>query len=100
MKKVTYQKGSIYVTGVDTKHIEIYRFKETVELESEAEVGKHWKDGKEVETAEDNVINNTSPAWIKKPSDLKEEDYTAFYRELYPYSEEPLFHIHLAIYLV
>ena len=48
MKKVTYQKGSIYVTGVDTKHIEIYRFKETVELESEAEVGKHWKDGKEV----------------------------------------------------
>ena len=49
MKKVTYQKGSIYVTGVDTKHIEIYRFKETVELESEAEVGKHWKDGKEVD---------------------------------------------------
>lgn len=49
MKKVTYQKGSIYVTGVDTKHIEIYRFKETVELESEAEVGKHWKDDKEVD---------------------------------------------------
>jgi molecular chaperone HtpG len=43
------------------------------------------------------VINNTSPAWIKKPSDLKEEDYTAFYRELYPYAEEPLFHIHLNV---
>lgn len=58
---------------------------------------KEWKDGKEVETADDNVINNTSPAWIKKPADLKEEDYTAFYRELYPYSEEPLFHIHLNV---
>ncbi len=58
---------------------------------------KEWKDGKEVETADDNVINNTSPAWIKKPADLKDEDYTAFYRELYPYSEEPLFHIHLNV---
>lgn len=58
---------------------------------------KEWKDGKEQETAEDNVINNTTPAWIKKPADLKEEDYTAFYRELYPYAEEPLFHIHLNV---
>ena len=47
---------------------------------------KEWKDGKEQETAEDNVINNTAPAWIKKPADLKEEDYTSFYRELYPYA--------------
>lgn len=58
---------------------------------------KTWKDGKEVETDEDNVINNTTPAWIKKPADLKEEDYTSFYRELYPYGEEPLFHIHLNV---
>ena len=58
---------------------------------------KEWKDGKEVETEEDNVINNTSPAWTKKPVDLKDEDYDAFYRELYPMSEDPLFHIHLNV---
>ncbi len=58
---------------------------------------KEWKDGKEVDTADDNIINNTAPAWIKKPADLKEEDYTAFYRELYPYADEPLFHIHLNV---
>ena len=58
---------------------------------------KEWKDGKEVETEKDNIINNTSPAWTKKPADLKEEDYSAFYRELYPMSEDPLFHIHLNV---
>jgi molecular chaperone HtpG len=58
---------------------------------------KEWKDGKEVETEEDNIINNTSPAWTKKPADLKDEDYDAFYRELYPFSEDPLFHIHLNV---
>ena len=58
---------------------------------------KEWKDGKEVETDKDNIINNTSPAWTKKPADLKEEDYNTFYRELYPMSEEPLFHIHLNV---
>jgi molecular chaperone HtpG len=58
---------------------------------------KEWKDGKEVETDKDNIINNTTPAWTKKPADLKEEDYNAFYRELYPMSEEPLFHIHLNV---
>lgn len=58
---------------------------------------KEWKDGKEVETDEDNVINNTSPAWTRKPADLKEEDYLAFYRELLPMSEDPLFHIHLNV---
>lgn len=56
-----------------------------------------WKDGKEQDTDKDNVINNVAPAWVKKPTDLKEEDYTAFYRELYPYAEEPLFHIHLNV---
>ncbi len=58
---------------------------------------KEWKDGKEVETEEDNVINNTTPAWTKKPVDLKDEDYKEFYRELYPFSEDPLFHIHLNV---
>lgn len=58
---------------------------------------KEWKDGKDVETDEDNVINNTQPAWTKKPADLKEEDYASFYRELYPMSEDPLFHIHLNV---
>lgn len=58
---------------------------------------KEWKDGKEVETDKDNVINNTTPAWTKKPADLKEEDYNSFYRELYPMSEDPLFNIHLNV---
>ena len=56
-----------------------------------------WKDGKEVETDEDNQINDTNPAWTKKPVDLKDEDYKAFYQQLYPYSEEPLFNIHLNV---
>ena len=58
---------------------------------------KEWKDGKEQETSEDNIVNNTTPAWVKKPADLTEEDYNKFYRELYPYGEEPLFHIHLNV---
>jgi molecular chaperone HtpG len=58
---------------------------------------KEWKDGKEVETDEDNIINNTTPAWTKKPADLKDEDYNAFYKELYPVSDEPLFNIHLNV---
>lgn len=58
---------------------------------------KEWKDGKEVETEEDLVINNPTPAWTKKPADLKDEDYSNFYRELYPYAEDPLFHIHLNV---
>lgn len=56
-----------------------------------------WKEGKEVETDEKNQINNTAPAWTKKPSDLKPEDYKSFYNELYPMSDEPLFHIHLNV---
>ncbi len=58
---------------------------------------KEWKDGKEQETAEDNIVNNVEPAWVKKPADLTDEDYNKFYRELYPYGEEPLFHIHLNV---
>ena len=58
---------------------------------------KEWKDGKQVETAEDNVINDTIPLWTKKPSELSDEDYKIFYRELYPMSDEPLFWIHLNV---
>ena len=58
---------------------------------------QEWKDGKSVETDEDNVINNTSPAWTHRPTELKDEDYLNFYRELYPMSEEPLFWIHLNV---
>jgi len=58
---------------------------------------KDWKDGKEVETDEDNQVNDTKPAWTKAPADLKDEDYRNFYRQLYPMSEEPLFNIHLNV---
>jgi molecular chaperone HtpG len=56
-----------------------------------------WKDGKQVDTAEDNIINNTEPLWTKTPSTLKDEDYKNFYRDLYPMSDEPLFWIHLNV---
>jgi molecular chaperone HtpG len=58
---------------------------------------KEWKDDKYVDTDKDLIINNTKPAWTRKPSELKEEDYTNFYRELYPMSEEPQFYIHLNV---
>jgi len=58
---------------------------------------QEWKDGKYVDTAEDNQINETQPAWVKKPADLKEEDYRDFYHSLYPMHEEPLFWIHLNV---
>lgn len=58
---------------------------------------KDWKDGKQVETDEDNIINNSTPLWTKKPQDLKDEDYKNFYRELYPMADEPLFWIHLNV---
>lgn len=58
---------------------------------------KEWKDGKEVETAEDNIVNSTQPLWTRKPSELKDEDYKKFYSELYPMSDEPLFWIHLNV---
>ena len=58
---------------------------------------KEWKDGKQVETGEDNVINDTTPLWTRKPSELKDEDYKKFYSELYPMADEPLFWIHLNV---
>ena len=58
---------------------------------------KEWKDGKEVETGEDNIINDTNPLWTRKPADLKDEDYKKFYHDLYPGQEDPLFWIHLNV---
>ncbi|MDY2703666.1 MAG: molecular chaperone HtpG [Prevotella sp.] len=56
-----------------------------------------WKDGKQQETDEDNIINNVEPLWTKAPSTLKDEDYKSFYRALYPMQDEPLFWIHLNV---
>ncbi|MBI9068825.1 MAG: molecular chaperone HtpG [Salinivirgaceae bacterium] len=58
---------------------------------------QEWKEDKMVDTGVDKIINNTEPAWTKKPVDLKEEDYNAFYKELYPVHEDPLFNIHLNV---
>ena len=58
---------------------------------------KEWKDGKYVDTEKDNIINDTEPLWTRKPADITEEQYKAFYQALYPMSEEPLFSIHLNI---
>ena len=56
-----------------------------------------WKDGKSVETDEDNIINNVEPLWVKAPSSLKDEDYKKFYQTLFPINDEPLFWIHLNV---
>lgn len=58
---------------------------------------KDWKDGKQVELEEDNQINETKPIWTIKPTELKDEDYLKFYKSLYPFSEDPLFQIHLNV---
>ena len=56
-----------------------------------------WKDGKEVETDKDRIINDTKPLWTRKPADLKDEDYDKFYHQLYPMGDDPLFNIHLNV---
>ena len=58
---------------------------------------KEWKDGKQVETQEDDIINDMTPLWTRKPSELKDEDYKKFYARLYPMQDEPLFWIHLNV---
>ena len=64
----------------------------------EETINKDEKEGKSETKTVDNIINNTNPAWTKTPSDLKDEDYKNFYKELYPFQfEEPLFHIHLNV---
>lgn len=56
-----------------------------------------WKDGKQVETEDDNIVNDTNPLWMQTPSTLKDEDYKSFYRKLYPMGDDPLFWIHLNV---
>ena len=56
-----------------------------------------WKDGKEVETDNDNVINDTDPIWTKMPTSLTDEDYSKFYKALYPFEDDPMFHIHINV---
>lgn len=58
---------------------------------------QEWKKDKYVDTDRDKIINNTQPAWTRKPAELKDEDYLSFYRELYPVGDEPLFNIHLNV---
>jgi molecular chaperone HtpG len=58
---------------------------------------QEWKDGKYADTDEDNIVNDTQPAWVRKPSELTDEDYKRFYRDLYPLTDEPLFWIHLNV---
>ena len=58
---------------------------------------KEWKDDKYVETDKDHIINSIEPLWTRKPTELKDEDYMKFYKDLYPMKEEPLFHIHLNV---
>jgi Molecular chaperone, HSP90 family len=58
---------------------------------------QEWKDGAYIDTEEDNIVNETKPAWVRKPAELKDEDYKSFYQSLYPMSEEPLFWIHLNV---
>ena len=58
---------------------------------------KEWKDGKQVDTDEDNIINETDPLWTRKPSELKDENYLKFYHDLYPMADDPLFWIHLNV---
>ncbi|MBR6287074.1 MAG: molecular chaperone HtpG, partial [Bacteroidaceae bacterium] len=84
---------------LDKNRIETLLRKYCSFLPVEVAFGKktEWKDGKQVETAEDNVINDTTPIWTKKPSELKDEDYKNFYRKLYPMAAEPLFWIHLNV---
>jgi molecular chaperone HtpG len=69
---------------------------EHTEKEKDAE-GKEVEGGKETKIVEDNIVNNTQPTWIKAPAELKDENYTSFYKELYPYAEDPMFHIHLNV---
>jgi molecular chaperone HtpG len=58
---------------------------------------KEWKDGKQTDTDKDRIINEVNPAWMRKPADMKDEDYMAFYSDLYPMQEPPMFYIHLNV---
>lgn len=109
----TLKKGSRTEVGTDiimhineesNEFLEDHRVKELLEkyckfLPVDVQFGKEkeWKDGEYVDTDKDLIINDTKPAWTKKPADLKDEDYKNFYQKLYPGIEEPLFNIHLNV---
>ena len=95
----------LYLDDENKEYLEETKIKELLDkyckfLPVEIAFGKEkeWKDGKYVETEKDLIINNTKPLWVRKPADLKEEDYKSFYKELYPaLYDEPLFNIHMNI---
>lgn len=94
----------LYLDDESTEFLEEQRISEMLNkycrfLPVEIAFGKEkdWKDGKEVETEKDNIINDTKPLWTLPPAEVKEEDYQDFYRKLYPIADEPLFNIHLNV---
>ena len=94
----------MHISEESSEFLEEHRVKELLEkyckfLAAPVVFGKvkEWKDGKYVDTEKELVINDTNPAWTKKPADLTDEDYKNFYHQLYPISDEPLFHIHLNV---
>ena len=95
----------LHISDDSLTYLEDYRINELLNkyckfLPVEIAFGKkkEWKDGAEVELDGLNVINETRPAWVKKPAELKDEDYNEFYRKLYPMiTDDPLFHIHLNV---
>lgn len=94
----------MHISEESSEFLEEHRIKELLEkyckfLPAPVVFGKvkEWKDGKYEDTEKELIINDTNPAWTKKPADLTEEDYKNFYHQLYPVSDEPLFHIHLNV---
>ncbi|HPB04877.1 MAG TPA: molecular chaperone HtpG [Prolixibacteraceae bacterium] len=94
----------MYISDDSSEFLEDNRVKELLEkyckfLPVQIVFGKEkkWEDGKYVDTDKDNIINDTNPAWTRKPSDLNTDDYEEFYRKLYPYADKPLFNIHLNV---
>ncbi|MFB6317456.1 molecular chaperone HtpG [Saccharicrinis sp. FJH54] len=94
----------MYIDDDNKEFLEDYRVEELLKkyckfLPVEIAFGKkkEWKEDKQVDTDEDNIINDTKPAWTKAPADLKDEDYLKFYKQLYPMADDPLFNIHLNV---
>ncbi len=84
---------------IDEQHIEgiLKKYCRFLPIEIAFGKEKEWKDGKEVENGKDKIINETKPLWTRPPVEVKDEEYTEFYRDLYPMSDEPLFNIHLNV---